>query len=318
MACLPEIESVPNVCEVTVVSAPDATGEAPPDLLIEAPHGATRSEHFTSLRRRLVGSYPDDLQDFFFVNTDVGSSECARMTAELVTGRRKDPRLEHLVGTRELRRPSRVLIVRNLIPRTFIDCNRFLGVDADEFREARLTPAIPEYVTHEADIETLQALHRSYQTVVERAYEWVCGNDGSALVLHTYAPKHVRIDRIDGNIGALLRKAYDPEQYETWKSRPDVDIISESTDGAILAPADRVASVVEGYAKLGIRATQNASYRLHPSTAGYFHSAKYPTRVLCLELNRGCLADPFSPFEEMRIGDDRVRRMSLPIAAVYR
>ena len=46
-----------------------------PDLLVEIPHGATRAAHFDALASELVGPFPDDLRDFFFVNTDVGAPE---------------------------------------------------------------------------------------------------------------------------------------------------------------------------------------------------------------------------------------------------
>ena len=48
---------------------------------------------------------------------------------------------------------------------------------------------------------------------------------------------------------------------------------------------------------------------------GYRHSTAYPECVLCIEISRALVADPFSPFEEMRIGPEKVERMSRPIGA---
>ena len=50
---------------------------------------------------------------------------------------------------------------------------------------------------------------------------------------------------------------------------------------------------------------------------GQVYSHAYPGRVLCLEINRAALADPFSPFEEMRIGAAKVSRMSAPVAEAF-
>ena len=46
---------------------------------------------------------------------------------------------------------------------------------------------------------------------------------------------------------------------------------------------------------------------------GHVHSVAYPRKVVCLELNRALLADPFTPFQEMRIGKKNVARMAEPI-----
>jgi hypothetical protein len=40
-----------------------------------------------------------------------------------------------------------------------------------------------------------------------------------------------------------------------------------------------------------------------------------PGYVLCLEVRRDLLADPFEPFAEMRIGATQVARLARPLAA---
>ena len=49
--------SIEGVCNTGVLAGPEADRVAPPDLLIELPHGATRSLHFESLRGMLQGDY---------------------------------------------------------------------------------------------------------------------------------------------------------------------------------------------------------------------------------------------------------------------
>ena len=312
------IRSVPGVCEVRLFGAIPAGPGEPPDLLVDLPHGATRSDHYHALRRRLTGEFPQDLQDFFFVNTDVGTPECAQELARCLCEPPREPSAAFdadLLRRAELAGSRRVLVLRSLIPRTFIDCNRVAEVSAVEYRGAGVTPALPEYVTSGTDAETLRALHRAYHAVAEQAFSLVCGNGGTAVTLHSYAPRSVRIKRIDGDIVKALRRAYDPEAYPTWDRRPDVDIISEAEDGTRPAPADLVSDLRRRLGAAGFEVEENATYRLHPATMAYRYSTTYPGQVLCLELNRSLLVDPFTPFEEMTIGDHKVAALSHPIAA---
>lgn len=284
---------MPDVCEVEVVGDPRVV----PGLLVEVPHGATLARHFEAVRSRLVGRLPDDLTAFFFVNTDVGAPECALALARIVADR----------GVTSL-------VLRCLIPRTFADTNRVLDAPAD--MSTGITPCIPDYVADPADRRELAALHTAYQDVARRAHAAVCGEAvGRAVLLHTYAPRTVRIEKLDSGIVTALRQAYAPGVYETWDLRPEVDVISEGTDGESLAPRDLVDELLREYAERGIQVTENASYRLHPSTTGYEHATRYPGRVVCVELRRDLLAAPFAPFEEMRIDPALARRMAEPIAA---
>lgn len=300
------IVSAENVCEVTTIAAQGADPSAAPCMLFEVPHGATRRSHFAAIRRLLVGDLPPDLEDWFFVNTDVGSTEVARKVAELVV---------RAPATVELETPPQrsILILRCLIPRTFIDTNRSLTGGTSE----DLTPAVFEYVRELRDVERLTSLYAGYHAVAERAYELVCGAGGLACIPHTYAPKAVTVDSFDEGIGKAMRRAYDPEQYQKWPPRPPVDLITATPDGVELAPPRLAAAIRDNYGKIGIAATENASYELHPSTMAYRYSARYPGQVLCLEIARDLLADPFSPFEEMRIGERKVAAMSAPIAAAF-
>ncbi len=288
--------TTPGVCEVWTYAGADAAPDSPPGLLVETPHGATGREHYEALRARLRGPFPEDLEAFFFVNTDVGSFETAQAVARQIVDRQ----------------PSRrVVVLRCLIPRTFIDCNRQADATSDV---EGITPALPDYVRDEGDRELLGSLHRRYLDVARDLYGEVCGAGGLALILHTYAPRSVSVGRLDGAIVETLRRAYAPGRYESWPRRPDVDVISELSEGVSVAPRPQVEALKERYARIGIEATENATYRLYPATLGHLHSARYPGRVLCVELNRELLADPYTPFEEMRIGEEKTERIAAPLA----
>ena len=81
------IPSLSAVCDVTYVRGAAAAPDAPPDLLLEVAHGATRAGDFTAWTDRLRGSYGEELLDFFFVNTDVGAPELALAIARDVVAR---------------------------------------------------------------------------------------------------------------------------------------------------------------------------------------------------------------------------------------
>lgn len=293
------IQSVPHVCDVEVIAHPEAV-RGQPDLLCEIPHGATATRHYSAIRGMLSPDLPDDLIDYFFVNTDVGSTEYARRVAELV-----------VEGSE---RPLSVVLLRCLIPRTFIDTNRVIDADSTEANGARLTTAMADYIRDPQDAETLLDMYRRYHAVAERGYELVCGSGGLAVMAHTYAPRSVEIESFDEGIGRALRRAYEPEQYANWKVRPPVDLITKDPEGVTLAPKQIVETLLHGYAEIDIEATENACYRLHPISMAHRYSARYPDQVLCVEIARDLLADPFSPFEEMNIAHEKVNRISGPIA----
>ena len=125
--------------------------EIVPSLLIELPHGATNTAHFQRYRDFLLGSFPDQLEDFFHVNTDIGTPECA---AEIAAAYVK------IFPSR------RVRIIRCHIPRTFIDCNRVIDAQPDAFQQGKVTPGIPSYVTNQQDQQWLQEQYYKYHSIV--------------------------------------------------------------------------------------------------------------------------------------------------------
>ena len=208
------------------------------------------------------------------------------------------------------------MILRCLVPRTFIDCNRVLDVDSELVHAAGLTGAVPGYVTGK-DLQTLRGMHSAY-TRAARAGLRVESAALAArpLIFHTYAPRSVNITRIDAGIVRALREAYSPERYTTWPVRPDVDIISEADDDVPLAPRGIVESIRRHYAERWDRGDRERVVSTSSRNAGPSATrSDMRHRVLCIEISRARLADPFAPFEEMTIGADNVTRMTAPIAA---
>jgi len=185
--------SVAGVCDVVIVRGVDAAPDAAPDVLFECAHGATRAAHFDGLRGELRGGYDDSLRDFFFVNTDVGSTELA-----LAAARR-------LVDAQ----PERaVCVVRCLLPRTFVDFNRKVDRDAvpAASKPGEMTPGLQPWVQDEGDRRLLLDRYFAYRAVVERAFAVTVGAGGVAVFVHTYAPRSIDV-AVDERIGERLRAA---------------------------------------------------------------------------------------------------------------
>jgi hypothetical protein len=294
-----EIASLAGIAHVERLVGARGDPEAPPDLLVEVPHGADRRAHYDALRARLVGDLPADLHIFFHVNTDVGAWDYGRHVAE------------QLVAAR----PTRTaLLVRCLIPRTFIDANR-LEDAPDDLARSGLTAAVAPYVRHPQDLALLLSLHRAYVRLIERAYEAVCEQGGFALSPHTYGPRTIGIAKIDDEIVHALRRAHEPDQWENWPLRPEVDLITCAADGTRYAPEQVCRRITEGYRAIGLGCVECGTYTLHPATQGMRWAVRWPDRFLSLEIRRDLLVESYTPFEEMRIRPEAVARLSQPIVA---
>ncbi|HZN39759.1 MAG TPA: N-formylglutamate amidohydrolase [Planctomycetota bacterium] len=290
-----------QVCDVEVLRGTAADPDAPPDVLFEVSHGATRSMHFDDLRGQLRGDYAADLREFFFVNTDVGAPEVARAVARRIV--QAQPR-------------RAALVVCCLLPRTFVDCNR--RVDRDTIpaasRPGEMTPGLPPWIREPSDRELLLQRYFAYRDVVTAAFEWVCGNGGLGLFVHTYAPRSVDVP-VDENIVANLRAAWAPARIETWPLRADVDLITHDPDGRLLASpllAQRATAELEA---AGFEVKQNATYSLHPVTLAHTFAERFAKATLCLEVRRDLLLAQFTPFQEMTPEPAKVERVAAPLAA---
>jgi len=280
--------------DLRLLAGEEADPEAPADLFIEIPHGATRTADYRALRARLRGSIPADLIDFFYVNTDAGAPELGLQVAR------------RLVSAQPWRKVG-LLIAR--VPRTFIDFNRVLDQSPEHYRAAGVTPGIPPWISDPEDQALLRGLHAAYAEAATRGFEETCGAGGLALLLHSYAPRSVDV-QVTERIVADLHHAYLPEIVETWPLRPQVDLIARDPDGHLRASQRLVDAVIAGFARADLDVTVGATYPLHPATAGYHLAQRWPDRALCVEVRRDLLADPFTPFAEMHISEVKAARVA--------
>jgi predicted N-formylglutamate amidohydrolase len=293
------LQSIPDVVEVDVIRGARARDAL--DLVIEIPHGATRTDDFTSLAARLTSPLPDALVDFFHVNTDAGAPELAVATAQRLVA--ADP-------TRS------VAILRCRIPRTFIDCNRRVDASPADFKAGKVTPGLMPWITSPEDRALLRTAYDRYVAAVKDAVAQLAA-DGAILLLHSYAPRTVDVE-VDLKIVESLRAAYRPEVEPTWPLRPELDVIGKALDGTDHAPAAVVQTLRQELAATGLTLADGQTYPLHPSTLAWDHVIAHPGKALCLEVRRDLLADPFEPFAQMRIAASKVDRLAVPLAAALR
>jgi hypothetical protein len=300
-----EPTSLPRVADVHRVRGRATDAAALPDLVLEVPHGATREAHFDALRGELRGDLAADLKDFFFVNTDVGAPEVAEAVAR------------HVVEAE----PDRtVLVIRCLLPRTFVDCNRLIDPQAAPSRSeaGEVTPGMPSYVRHPHDVALLLERHAAYRALVERAFGQVCGaGGGHGVMVHTYAPRSVDV-AVDEHIVRSLRAAYQPDRVGTWPLRPPIDLITCDAEGTLLASRTLVERVREAFGRAGTPVADSEAYTLHPVTVAHALAVAHPDRTLCLEFRRDLLVHAFTPFAEMQVDPARVERHARPLAEALR
>ncbi len=295
------IESVADVVDVEVIRGAEAADVAP-TLLVEVPHGADLRVHYERLRARMQGELPDELHAFFHINTDVGAWAYGRAVAERVVAAH----------------PNRAaLVLRSLIPRTFIDCNRPATKGDGDLAKGGLTAGIPSYITHPDDLALLQTLHRQYVDVVAAAYAAVCGRaSGIALVPHTYGPRSMGIKAIDKDIVKNLRWACEPEQEAQWPLRAEVDLLTRDGDKRELSPPGIEARLLSDFAAAGFDAKANDTYYVHESSLAHTWSVTYPGQLICLEVRRDILVPQWLPFDETIADDAKVARVVDVLAPV--
>ena len=290
------LRSIPGVAHVVRLQGALAGEGTPPSLLVEVPHGADRPRHYHALAERLKGELPADLIDFFYVNTDVGAWDLGQAAAAAFLQRH----------------PARsALLIRCLVPRTFIDCNRVLG-DPASLAEGGLTPGLQPYIHDPADQALLRGLHAAYVQLTDAAYRAVCGAGGLALCPHTYAPRSVGIEQVDADIVEALHRVYAPERAESWPLRAEVDLITRDEHGARQAPPGVVEAVTAGLTAEGLEVAENGTYWLHPASRAAQLAARHPQRLLCLELRRDKAVHTWDPFTPMRADHGRLA----PVARV--
>ena len=296
---MPAKTALAGVCEIHRFACRD---QEPASLLIELPHGATEQVHYDALAERLQSPLPARLEQFFHVNTDFGVPELASAIAARLTGAAREAPV------------NGVVVVRALVPRTFIDFNRELAVGDSGAVATGMTPGLPPYISAAADQQLLLSLYQQYHAAVATLYGETCAAGGLAVALHSFAPRSVEV-AVDADIVTALRAAYRPAAYSSWALRPAVDCITRDDAGRDLAPTGLVSELRAAYGGLGFTTGENATYHLHPATMGYRYAAAHPGQVLCVEYRRDLLGAPWRPFSASPVGPRKVVRMARPLAA---
>ena len=300
------IHSIADVVDVDVIRGAAAAADSTPCLLVEVPHGADERQHFDRLLARMKGSLPADLHAYFHINTDVGAWAYGRAVALRLVEAQPD---------------RSVLILRSLIPRTFIDCNR-PATQGTAVGDGAVTPklalsaGIPPYVRDPDDLALLQHLHGQYVDVAAAAFAAVCGAGGLALVPHTYGPRSLGIPAVDDDIVKNLRWACEPERMTTWPLRADIDLLTRDGTGTELSPPGMEAELLRAFGAAGFTAKANDTYYVHESSLAWTWSTTYPGQLMALEVRRDLLVPQWLPFEETFADLDKTARVADVLAPV--
>ncbi len=290
--------SIPHIADVELIRGAQATGSV--DLLVEVPHGASLRAHYDQLAAQLSSELPADLHHFFHCNTDTGAWEYGRRTAELMLAAHPN---------------CSALVVRCLIPRTFIDTNRRLQ-QATGLGEGGVTRAIQPYVTDSADHSLLIERHQQYTSLAQSAWTAVVGAGGLGLIPHSYMPRTLDIERVDADIVTQLHASHEPARYAACPLRAQVELITQTSDGVDLSPPGSADRLVSELAAAGLTAEICGTFHLHEATMGFRWSEAYPHRVLCLEVRRDLLVQEWTPFAQQMVDPQRVERVAGPLAQV--
>jgi hypothetical protein len=289
------LSSIPDIVDVEILRGRDAGADDAPAFLVEVPHGADERKHYDRLRARLVGTLPDELHAFFHINTDVGAWAYGRRVAERLV---------------ELQPARSAVVVRSLIPRTFIDCNRPATKAGGDLGKGGLSAGIPAYVRDERDVEMLTDLHRQYVDVAAAAFASVCGGGGLALVPHTYGPRTLGIQAVDDDIVKNLKWACEPEREATWPLRAGIDLLTRDGQKNELSPPGMEQALLDAFTAAGFSTKANDTYYVHEASLAWTWSTTYPGQLLCLEVRRDLLVPEWRPFEETFAAPEKCERVA--------
>lgn len=296
-----EPSTIVDVLEVHRIAGNDAEADQASSLLVEVPHGADRTRHYERWEKKLSGTLPNGLVDFFHLNTDVGAWDLGVAVANA---------LVHRFPTRSC------TLVRCLIPRTFVDCNRPADYEG-ALNAGGLTPGIAPYIVDAEDKALLLEHHKAYVSATSDLYAEICGRGGHAFIPHSYGPRSLGIEKVDADIVKNLHWACEPGRHDTWPLRAEVDLLTRDPDGNLLCDPRIESDLVSGFAAAGYSPKCNDTYSVHPASLAYTHCVNHPQRVLCAEVRRDLLVDEWTPFAQMRPNAEKIERAATVIADYY-
>ena len=209
-----------------------------------------------------------------------------------------------------------MVVLRCLIPRTLIDCNRVIDADPQAYRDGGVTPGLPSYITEDSDRQLLLERYQAYLDTATQLMETVCGRGGLALILHSYAPRSVGIASVGADIVQQLHWAYQPVVFEDWPLRPVVDFIVKDPTGVVVTDQHWLDALSQALCAQGLpQPASGETYPLHPVTTAHRFVMSYAPKVLCIEVRRDWLVGEFVPFVPLFAAPENVHPFALAIAS---
>lgn len=288
----------------------EATADLAATIFLEIPHGATTQAHLDAIKT-IGAQAPEDWDTFYWCSTDQGAPEVALEAARRLVD---EAWLAERLGDRAAQQAAarRVVVIRGLIPRHYIDLNR-LWIDEDEAKKTGLTPIIPSFLKDQPEPGTkLRALYRAYHEAINAQYQQTCQAQGQAMQVHTYSPRSVSAP--GGVTGALLRDAWSDAKRETWPLRPPGQLITGRADEPPLSDAQLTAMMLARFEQAQLKLSVNDPFSFHPVTTLDALGHRWPGQIMAIELGRDQLTSSYDPLGPWTPSQEAVERFGGALA----
>lgn len=292
----------------------------PPKLLLHAPHCAVQREHIQALMELFEipeDQWPAHFEFFCYANGDQGSEEYTRRVAEILTSVEEVDRLviERLIP-RELQEQAREVVQTMSITalltnchRSILDLNRVFDYNPTDSR-SQLTPPMPAFIPKLSpqSVDIAHKIHQEAMAIEERLYAEVCqpGRYG-VLNAHTYMPINPTIQSFD----TLYQEMHDifdsDETYQAYFKnckRPDIEFITATATGEVLAPPHTIGFLVDKFQRVGVTdISLNAPYYHVDSATCTQRSHMYKGWITIIEIARDLFLESRAPYRSQIIND---------------
>lgn len=319
----------------TVGSLDDVT----PSILFHIPHSAVDRERLYAFMECLQiphAEWPEHFETFCHTNGDQGAGEYAKRLAEMVTSREYMASLVEaglleeclLDAARALADELVIVGLFGNCHRSVLDLNRGFSYAPNEIK-MMLTAAMPAWIQERfpGSMERARAVHQAAMAIEDALYPQVCQAGAfGVLNLHTYMPFNPQVRAVSTLYEDMYRIYADAEEYARHKNkhpRPDIECLTATREGELLAPADLTGLFFEKLQLMGYHdiALNRPFYHVEAAMCTQ-RAMKHRGWVTVLEVARDLFLDDRVDYRTqiveqgvVTISEEQVEKMSAGMAA---
>lgn len=235
--------------------------EVKPSLLLHVPHSAVDQERLYAFMAYLgipQADWPAHFETFCNTNGDQGAGPYSRKLAEILTSRERVSDLVSSGLLEEEQGEAAMALADSLVVvglfgnchRSVLDLNRAFSYAPNEIK-MMLTAAMPSWIQERfpESRERAKVVHEAAMAIEEKLYPQVC-QEGAFGVLnaHTYMPFNPQVRSLETLYEDMFGIYDSPSLYEKHKKehpRPDIECMTATKAGELLAPADLIGLFIE-------------------------------------------------------------------------